>query len=253
MLPSESYRSLGEEPGTPTSVGQFLTLCLLGAREEAGLPSNEHGFDEDVNVYLSGLLLDFLQPAFHAEVARFLHASDHDLSQALRRCADERTRYRAYRANADHLLLGIGLFHHVDSARGLFAREPREFVGRSSTYYQLAGSSLRRLRRRATALEIAMTKLADDLERYVEILRRVRTSYFHLTERLGEGSLFHLANSVPAEHLAAERTALYDRFLDCFSAFQSAQDARTHAELADAVEQLRAHDPEFAFELPAAP
>lgn len=256
MTPNDPYLPLDAEPGElvsrAPSVGQFLTLSLLGAREEAGFPSNESGFDEDVNVYLAGLLLGFLDPQFHHEAARYLYASDQELASVVRRAGDERFRYRTYRTNADHLLLAIGLFHHVEASgrAPFFRREPREFLGRGSTYYLLASSSLRRLRRQPTATEIAMNKLSEDLERYVEVLRRVRTSYFHLTERLGEGSLFHLGRSLPQ---ASDLSTLYDAFLDQFSNFQREPTLEQYTWLEEAVRQLRTADPEFSFELPAKP
>jgi hypothetical protein len=240
------------QPAAPTTVGQFLTLCLLGAREEAGFPSNEARFDEDVNVYLAGLLVAFLEPQFHFEAARYLHSSDQELARVVRRSGDERFRYRTYRTNADHLLLAIGLFHHVEACghQPAFRREPREFLGRGSTYYLLASASLRRLRRQPTAIEIAMNKLSVDLERYVEVLRRVRTSYFHLTERLGEGTLFHLGRELP---VAGDLRTAYDAFLDQYSCFQRETTLAQHARLEAAVQQLRRLDPDFRFELPALP
>jgi hypothetical protein len=255
MTPNHPYKPLDAEATertAPSTVGQFLTLCLLGAREEAGFPSNEARFDEDVNVYLAGLLVDFLEPQFHSEAARYLHSSDQELASVVRHSGDERFRYRTYRINADHLLLAIGLFHHVENSthRGAFRRDPREFLGRGSAYYLLASSSLRRLRRQPTAIEIAMNKLSVDLERYVAILRRVRTSYFHLTERLGEGTLFHLSRSAP---MASDLRSAYDAFLDQFSCFQREATPEHHARLEAAVQELRRIDPEFSFELPARP
>ena len=256
MLPNHPYLALDRaalpEPSGPCTVSQFLTLCLLGARQEAGFPSNEAGFDEDVNVYMAGLLVHLLQPQFHRDAARYVQAHDQDLARLVRRSDDERFRYRAYRTNADHLLLAIGLFHHVEStARPAFLRrEPREFLGRGSTYYQLASSSLRRLRRQPSATEIAMSKLGGGIERYVEILRRVRTTYFRLTERLGEGSLFHLGRSLPPE---GDLGALYDAFLDQFSQFQHEPTADQFDRLQSVVQRVREADANFVFEMPARP
>ena len=61
--------------------------------------------------------------------------------------------YVAYRINADQLLLGIGLFCSVEghgvSSDPVFGRSPEELSGRGATYYNLASSSLRRLRQRS--------------------------------------------------------------------------------------------------------
>jgi hypothetical protein len=242
----------------PDTVAQFLTLSLLGAREAAQLPSNHDGFDEDVNVYLVGLLARFLESTYHEQASRYVHSTDLDLADAVRDGADERLRFRIYKTNADHLLLAIGLFHQVDGsgrpgrAHEFLQRQPIEFIGRGSSYYHMASSSLRRLRRRPTAQELALSKLGDGFESYVAVLRRLRSNYFHLVGRLGEGSLFHLARSRPEALSSAECGALYDRFLDALSAWRDAPDDEHYAQLEECVRCVREAVPEFTFEMPQA-
>jgi len=259
MLPNDPYLHLDAEarpdgPSRSETVSQFLALSLLGAREEAGMPSNHGGFDEDVNVYLVGLLARFLDSAFHDEASRYLHHSDLDLADAVRRGEDERLTFRLYKTNADHLLLGVGLFNHVEASGTasvqLFRRDPDEFIGRGSTYYQLASSSLRRLRRRASGQEEALNKLGEGFSDYVVILRRLRTTYFHLTSKLGEGTLYHLSRAAGG---AADRQALFDRFLDAYSSWRDEASEASYAALEEAVDVLRRADPEFAFQLPDPP
>ena len=259
MLPNEQFYELqGESTGKLNSVQEFLMRCLLGARAEAELPSNENGFDEDVNVYLVGLLGRFLSSAYHEETARYQYASDLDLAEAVAENPDDRHRYRLYRTNADHLLLAIGLFQQVERQRphmSTFAREPEQFIGRGGTYYGMASSSLRRLRRRSTGTEVALNKLATGFADYAKILSRVRASYFHLTTRLGEGRLYHLLHDPLGESttVAADAEEGYDRFLDAYSAWRDDPGAGTHRTLGEAVDDLRKLDPDFAFEMPAEP
>jgi hypothetical protein len=258
MLPNPEYLDpQGGGEARRASTAEFLLRCLLGAREEAGRPSNEGGFDEDVNVYLVGLLGAFLSTAYHESIRRYLYPSDLDLARDVERRGDDRFRYRAYRTNADHLLLGIGLFHHVEGAsrpnQPLLHREPEDFIGRGETYYYLASSSLRRLRRRSTATEVAMSKLGSRFAHYVEILRRVRLSYFHLTARLSEGELFHLlqqGDETGRPKGSEQAESLYDGFLDAFSDWKRAATAAHLKALRAACERLRAVDPSFAFEMP---
>jgi len=253
MLPTDRYYDFEDTvdtPGTPgtTSTSEFLLRCLLGARGEAGFPSNEQGFDEDVNVYLVGLLGRFLSSAHHEEVLRYSYASDLDLSREAR-AGDERFRYRAYRTNADRLLLEIGLFQRVDRPRPHMPhleREPREFIGRGETYYGIASSSLRRLRRRSTGTEVAMQKLSGHFGDYARVLGRLRTSYFHLTARLGDGQLFHLMN----DPLEGDTSEVYDRFLDAYSAWKTDPTEETLETLVARAGAVRRVDPDFAFDLP---
>ena len=256
MLPNEKYFDLQDESsGKLYSFQEFMLRCLLGAREEAGLPSNEHGFDEDVNVYLVGLLGRFFSSTYHEEACRYQFATDYDLAEELARTTDDRHRYRVYRTNADHLLLAIGLLRNVTRSRPhlpAFEQSPEAFIGRGGTYYDLASASLRRLHRRSTGTEVALTKLATRFGQYAAILARVRTSYFHLGARLSDGQLFHLLHDPLATEDGAARsvTEAYDRFLDAFSAWKQDPDANTPEQLKVCAGELRARDPEFAFELP---
>ncbi len=173
----------------------------------------------------------------------------------MRRIGDDRYAYRVYRTNADHLLLAIGLFHHVEGAsrpdHPLLHREPEEFIGRGETYYCTASNLLRRLRRQPSGVEVALTKLGRDFENYVQVLRRVRTSYFHLSTRLGEGVLFHLLQSAPEEDPAQRGASdCYDAFLDTFSRWKRCRDAPSWEALAAQVEELKALDPDFHFQMP---
>jgi hypothetical protein len=233
------------------SVEEFLLRCILGAREEVGIPSNRTGFDEDVNVYVVGLLGRFLSAEYHESAARYQFATDLDLAREVAAQRDDRFGYVAYRINADQLLLGIGLFCSVEghgvSADPVFGRSPQELSGRGATYYLLASSSLRRLRRTETAPELAMTKLADRFDDYTTILRSVRTSYFRLTERLSDGELFHLSHTEDREE---ERRLAWDAFLDAWSEWKRSMDDASLDRLHDAVDELQSVDPEFRFELP---
>jgi hypothetical protein len=260
MRPNDAYLPLdsaGSEmrSSAPDTVAQFLTLSLLGAREQAQMPSNHDGFDEDVNVYLVGLMGRFFQSAYHEQASRYVHSTDLDLADAVRDGDDERNSFRIYKTNADHLLLAIGLFHHVEGsgrpgrAHDVMQRQPEEFIGRGSNYYHMASSTLRRLRRRPTAQELALSKLGEGFGAYVDVLRHLRTNYFHLMGRIGEGSLFHLAN-LEAGESAVDNAVLYDRFLDAFSAWRDEAGEAQYAHLGECVRALREADPEFSFEMP---
>jgi hypothetical protein len=245
-------------PSAVRPTAEFLMRCLLGARKEAALPSNESGYDEDVNVYLVGLLTRFLTPDYHAEARRYLHTSDLDLSREASLTHDDRLRFRLYQTNADHLLLAIGLFRHVEGmhhpGNALTHHEPEQFIHRGGVYYLIASSNLRRLRRRPTAPEIAMRKLGDGFGDYVTILRRVRSSYFHLTESIGEGTLYHLSRRPPDPALVTissqDLQGLYDGFLDAFSAWKHEPSPAALAAVRAAAQRLREADPDFTFALP---
>ena len=246
-----------EESGHKPAVHEtqdYLLRCLLGARKEASFPSNDEGFDEDVNVYLAGLLSRFFSASYHAQARRYLQPYDLDLRQQAEESGDPRYAYHLYKINADHLLLEIGIFHRVEGALGpdhpLLHRDPSEFEGRGSLYYLLASSRLRHLRRRGGATEGALRKLGERFGRYVEVLRHVRSNYFHLMERIGEGSLYHLSREIaegpPVEN---DRASLYDFFLDCYSRWRDEPNPEHRETLLRAVQRLKKANPEFSFEI----
>jgi len=243
---------MDEEGGAAAATGEYLLRSLLGARKDADFPSNEVGFDEDVNVYLVGLLGRFLSAAWHEEASRYLHPHDLDLSRAAEDSPDPRHAYRLYKVNADHLLVGIGLFRHVEGAsqpgHPLFHREVEEYIGRGGLYYSMASSRLRRLRRQDSGTEEALRKLGEGFARYVEVLGRLRGAYFHLMERLGEGSLYHLARDAGE---TADLPRLYDAFLDRLSEWKATPDEAHRTALAQAARRLAEVDEGFSFEVPA--
>lgn len=266
MLPADRYLALDdqatlENPGLPSTLAEFLLRCLLGARDEADLPTGTQGAaDEEVNVYLVGLLQRFLSAAYHEEISRYIFWNDIDLSHQVELAGDDRTTFRLYKTNADQLLLFVGLFCHVPGARHhvppFTRREPEEYIGRGGTYYRLASGALRRLNRRNTAPEMALESLGGHFAAYADLLRRVRMSYFHLTQRLGEARLHHLIQAAeePAREVPSEEVAdRYDHFLDCFSAWRQDASEENLARLREAVAQVEQADPEFSFRMPESP
>jgi len=251
----DAYQQLPEAEGEAraSSTDEFLMRSLIGARDEAEFPSNEGGFDEDVNVYLVGLMGSFLSSAYHEAARRYLHPRDLDLNREVLRSDDNRHIYQLYKVNADHLLLAIGLFCHVEGAaqstNPAFHREPDEFIGRGSIYYQLASSRLHRLRREETGASAALRKLGEQFERYVYVMRAVRTTYFHLTARISEGVLFHLTQA-PTDVTPSELQSRYDAFLDAYSQWRKNGGDEQCEQLARAAQLVKDADPDFAFDLP---
>jgi len=246
-----------EEPALSPLRGEttdFLLRCLLGARREADHPSNESGYDEDVNVYLVGLLGRFLSADYHEDACRYLQPYDLDLSETAAESDDERHAYRLYKVNADHLLLAIGLFHHVEGAaqpgNPHLHREPNEFISRGGIYYSIASSRLHHLRRKGTGTVSALRKLGEGFPQYVEVLRHLRTDFFHLTARVGEGTLYHLARETGTGSESMDRGELYDAFLDCYSSWRQEPTAVRRLAVQQAAERVRQADPDFAFEFP---
>ncbi len=233
----------------------FMMNCLLYSRMEAGFPTNHAFFDEDVNVYLAGLLTSIIYRGGTERLAGPGAATDASLWEAAAAAPGPRERCALYRAGADRLLIALGVFRNArlrrpDSAPHL-ALSPAGYAGRGKAYYALARSYDAQAARRATALGDVLGKLSAGFERYVAVLSHLGGEHLNIFRQISEGEVFHLERasraSVPRESLAP----LYDRFLDLYSGYLRAPSARGKRDLEAAAREIQRLDPSFTFELDA--
>lgn len=96
----------------------FMLNALLQSRIHVNLESTD---DEDVNMYLASLLHTYLSDGIHANDTISSYDAD-----VVRNAVpgDLRTRYRVYRANADHALMHAGCRFCASLDRPTVARLP---------------------------------------------------------------------------------------------------------------------------------
>ncbi|MEN8006724.1 MAG: hypothetical protein ABFS42_06880 [Candidatus Krumholzibacteriota bacterium] len=159
---------------------------LLEARRESMFPTNGAGADEDVNVYLGGLLADFLtgrhDPRVQWGAGPVLLPPAKELGR--------RSRADRYRVNADHRLLYLGLMNRGDGLRrrrvhfGMTAEETRRRdlgIGRSC--YGMAANLMETGTDANTGLARVLRKLERNYEDYIHVLGVLAT------RRLGLGAV----------------------------------------------------------------
>jgi hypothetical protein len=226
---------------------------LLSSRRESGFPSNAEVFDEDVNVYLASLLTSYIFGGAGNSGER-IFPYDLPLFEAAAAETDPRRRFGLYRANADHLLVQVGIFDNPRSKRpgsvSHMAIGRQAYMGRGKAYYRMAWASAAETFRRPTAIGDIMGKLSGGFERYVDILSLMRGEYLNILPRISDGEMFHLEKDLLEEEGKRETAALYDRFLDAWSAWRRSGGRDRLEELESAAERLRRVDPSFRFELP---
>jgi len=243
----------------------FMMTSVLKSRTEIGLESNTSGYDEDVNVYLAGLLAAYLDPGYTQWSAPFISRFDTDVATMVR-SADERRKYWIYKVNADHLMLTLGIFEPepretpgpppaplVTAAPPQGPLPParaRLYVGRGETYYELAASYGRALTRRPTAAVEVLEKLADGFEGYVTILNHLQSHYFNLIERLNQRGMEAIQHAIDEQTVANELKARVDELLDLYSAWRQSGDPELVRAMRELVATIRILDPGFHFELP---
>ncbi len=233
----------------------FMMNCLLHSRMEAGFPSNDICFDEDVNVYLASLLTAIIYPRGGDDCARETVPGDAALFEAARAAAGTREKYRMYRRSADCILVSLGIFKNArlkrpDSVPHL-ALPDAAHIGRGKSYYAIARAYDAQINRRNTAIGDVLGKLSDNFERYLGVLSLMGGQHLNIFKQLSDGELFHLESAPRPAEKSAELALRYDRFLDLYSSYLRGKSARTKKTLIEAAREIRAMDPLFEFDVDA--
>jgi hypothetical protein len=257
------FMEVGDAARTPRPSYYFMMRCLLCSRIETGLGSNESGYDEDVNIYMAHLLNSFSDPRYLADSRRYLSKYDTEVFERLAHSDDARLKYTIYKANADFLLVSIGIFENpgamlsgrTPNARPRGARawtEPTEeaYVGRGKTYYHFAYSYSQQVHRRNAAVSDVLEKLSLGFDKYTKILSHLRGEYFNLIDALSRGEVYHLERSVDKEGAKTEARQKIDEFLDVYAEWMKTGSDEARGRMERIISEIRALDPEFRFRLP---
>jgi hypothetical protein len=224
---------------------------LLESRRGSGFPSNRGGYDEDVNVYLASLLTSSAVESAGSVSSRVL-SYDLDLFESVGAGAAPRERFEAYKANADDLLLRLAVFDNPSGRRPGSVRHmamTREaWIGRCKSYYRMAWACAAGTFRRPTAIGDIMGKLADGLEKYIDVISAMRASSLNILPSLSDGQIYHLGRTLSEEERTERLPLLYDRFLDAWSDYRETGGEREKRILESVSGELREADPSFEFD-----
>lgn len=252
MESSTAWGPVGKGRKQPSPAYYYMMDNLLECRKESGFPSNRECFDEDVNVYLAGLLTSNIYAGCSSTTASVIVPYDIRLFEITCGEDDPRRRFDIYRTNADDLLLRLGVFDNPGGRRpgsaAHLAMTREAWIGRGKSYYSQAWACAAETFRRPTAIGDIMGKLSARFEHYVRILSAMRSSCLNMIPHITDGEMFHLGRSVMAEETKKETAALYDRFLDAWTAFNKTQGNMERARLGKISDELRIADPSFSFD-----
>jgi hypothetical protein len=254
MSVSTLYTPFGVTRRPSTERAHFFVMnCLLYSRMEAGFPTNDAGFDEDVNVYLAGLLTSVIDPRPGGWTAASVVSTDAALREKAEAAPGPREKCRLYRSNADRILVSLGIFKNArlrrpDSVPHLDLAASG-WVGRGKAYYAIARSYDAQARRRETALGEVLGKLSANFERYLAVLSLMGGEHLNIFRRISDGEVFHLERASRSSERRAELALRYDRFLDLYSGYLRSGTARAGRALEAAAGAIREIDPAFSFDL----
>jgi hypothetical protein len=232
--------------------------CFLRSRTETGNPSNVEYDEEDVNVYIVNLLCLLMDPVYHLQVHKYVAGADVDVFRKIESTMDTRLRYWVYKANADHLLVSLGLFSSGDGAGDgggeetgpLSSRTARADAERAKTYYNFAGSYRRGLSKPSRAMVDVLAKLSYGFETYVTILDHMRGEYFNIMETFSDGEIFHLQRELDQFKNREIIRRKYDVLLDLYLEWKKTKDRALIAKMESVLKELKALDPNCGFKIP---
>ncbi|HZL85294.1 MAG TPA: hypothetical protein VFD07_07965 [Candidatus Krumholzibacteria bacterium] len=244
FVPVERDGATGES--TPSI--SFMVHGLLSSRVQTGM-SDEDRPEEDVNIYLAHLLSEYLRPQHSLRIQEYVSHYDSSVFERVRTSTNTRFRYTVYKANADHILMMMGVFHNPGGGRP--STLPRRIddetvLGRGRAYYDYAFTYSRCLHGRSSAITGVLGKLAFGFERYLRLLMHLRGEYLKLIDHLSPGDLFHLERGVLGIDVSKQR----DLFLDAYVAWRRDPTPLHREQLLRQAAALHQLDPEFDFKLP---
>lgn len=232
------------------NTGYFFLHNILKARADLHFESGRNEHDQEVNVYISGLLSSLIASDDFLKQKEYISAFDTDVRHYLEIHPGVRNQYVVYRDNADFGLVLQGIFlgySHEGSYQHLVMPDA-DPQGRIALYYELAASALGHLQGTRLSLVEVFTAIAGHIEEILLILRRAAGYYFELLEKLSDGSLYHLERELDGLSVKTAYTAKLDEFLKAYSAYKAAPTEEGKQALMKLAGELGALNEKFTFE-----
>jgi Skp family chaperone for outer membrane proteins len=227
----------------------YLFSCILKSRKGSAFGSNSKGFDEDVNVYLAHLLLSLFDPTHADQVKKYIHKSDQDIFRMIEESDDPRFKQIVYRANADNLLISIGIFNNLGTSfkeqHSFYGRNKTAYVGRGKIYYQFAASYSREVGKHLTAVTEVLNKLSSGFEQYTEVLSRMREDYLNLATQHTQDPFNKFQEEIKKFESELKTRGLVDEFLDLYREWKEHGDLAVKERLIQKMKEVQLYSPDF--------
>jgi hypothetical protein len=233
-MKSYPYQVLGTKEREESSF--FMLDSILRSRIETGEETID---DEDVNIYLAGLLHSFLDRSFFKTYGDTISRYDSQIYDLAEVPGDPGVRFRVYKGNADYSLMAAAVFEEEQGAECETERGKR--------FYGIASACHARICRKKTGVATVLEKLSERFETYRNILSYMRGEYLKLLRRFTKGEMFHLEREVHAGALTGFVPAGRNHFLDAYSDWMKTGSEAARDRVNVLGEALRKADPEFAF------
>jgi hypothetical protein len=242
-----TYYDLDQKTSSQTNF--YFLEHVLKARSDLHLETGKHEYDQEINVYIAGLLNSLIASTSFVQHKPYISAFDIDVRRWLDSHPGLRNEYVVYRDNADFGLVLLGLFlkyHHQGSYQHIVMPENND-QGRIALYYSLAASALAHLKGATVSLVTVYESIAEQMEEVLLILRRAAGTYFDLMEKISSGSMYHLEKELTDQSKKALYNKKIDEFLKLYSEYKENPTADLKKRISELSDELRLLDDKFSF------
>ncbi len=229
--------------------GFFFLENILKARADLHLESGGHDFDQELNVYLAGLLNSLVSQGAFLGNKPYISPYDIDIRRWLAAHPGVRNTYMVYRENADFGLALLGLFSgyaHKGSYYHIVMFDNNE-KSRIALYYEIAASALVHLKGRGSLIDV-FEALSDHIDEIIRIIRYAARQYFDIMERISEGSFFHLERELDEMDKMKRYEEKIDEFLKLYAAYKELPSDEKKKQIETLAEEIKKINSDFQFD-----
>ena len=228
----------------------FFLENLLRARIDLHLETGKYDYDEEVNMYVAGLLESLATGRIGFSKKPHISMFDFEIQTYIKNHPGLRDQYIVYKENADFILIShaffLGFVHDGSYYKRVCKQNDTFF--RAQLYYKLAASALGHLKGTNETLVHVLLCLSEQIQDIGVIVKKVASDYFDFVETISEGSFYHLEKEVFSMLQKNNYSAILDDFLARYSDYQKFPTLHRKKEIEHLVHMLKEINPEFRFD-----
>ncbi|MBL8026481.1 MAG: hypothetical protein JNL74_08715 [Fibrobacteres bacterium] len=243
-------------PCSPNTKLSYFLNAVISARMETGLRSNTLELDEDVNVYLAGMMIRFAEGRAMLGRNPYNVMKESEIIAAQESRKDIRERYWLYKENAEAILFNItimgGIEKDLTGAKSWMALGEDVYLARCRSYFAMAASYARQTAKKEYAIAVAMEKIVENFTVYLNILYHIRDHYFRFEDKFTDGEWFHFVHKNIIHKPGVDSKVyvqLMDSFLEKLSLWKKTHANEDRDLLRIMAAELKRLNPEFTYDI----
>lgn len=242
---SSEWIDLNNKESSKTSY--FFIEHVCKARIDLHIESGRHVCDEEINVYLAGLLTSLIASTGFIQQKPYISVFDNDIRNYLETHPGLRNEFVVYRDNADYGLLAAGLFagdNHPGSYHHIVISDQAD-LGKIALYYSMAASALAHLQGTRHSLVFVLDSMSKYLDEIHQILRYAAVTYFDMVDKISDASLYHLEKELAEEGKRILYKEKVDEYLKLYSEYKTAPTEQLKSEINNITHELKNMNDQF--------